>query len=252
MSTVFIKKRVHALLISFVMVSCGLSTYFCDVLYAADDEIDFLDDAYYDAPREEDAVNDPFEGINRAVFTFNDYALMWILNPIATEYSQIVPSDIRGSVANFFYNLQEPVRIINTLLQSRFSDTGTLLARFAVNSIGGVAGLGDPAALMGLQRIGASFGQTLDTWGVPDGIFLVVPVIGPTTLRDFSGRVVDGCSLSYLFYWTAGQEDLNNIFAGKYVNNLSLHLGEYEQMKEISIDPYAALRDGFYQHRKQR
>ncbi|MCI5124819.1 MAG: VacJ family lipoprotein, partial [Candidatus Electrothrix sp. AR5] len=98
----------------------------------------------------------------------------------------------------------------------------------------------------------ARFGQTLATWGVPDGIFLMVPVIGPTTLRDFSGRLVDGCSLSYLFYWTAGQEDLNNIFAGKYVNNLSLHLGEYEQMKEMSVDPYAALRDGFYQHRKHR
>ena len=104
MSTVFIKKRVRALLISFVMVSCGLSTYFCDVLYAADDEIDFLDDAYYEISREEDAVNDPFEGMNRAIFTFNDYAFMWILNPIATEYSRLIPSDIRGAVANFFYN----------------------------------------------------------------------------------------------------------------------------------------------------
>lgn len=142
--------------------------------------------------------------------------------------------------------------MINTLLQSRFSDTGTLLARFAVNSIGGVAGLGDPGASLGFQRVDARFGQTLDSWGVPDGIFLIVPVLGPTTLRDFSGRLVDACSVSYLFSWTAGQKDLNSIFAGKYVNNLSLHLGKYEQMKEISVDPYTALRDGFYQHRKQR
>ncbi|MCI5224278.1 MAG: VacJ family lipoprotein [Candidatus Electrothrix sp. AR4] len=246
------KKRVRMLLISFVMVGCGLLAFFCNVLYAADGEIDFLDDAYYEASGEEDAVNDPFEGMNRAVFTFNDYAFMWILNPIATEYSRLVPSDIRGAVVNFFYNLQEPVRIVNTLLQRRFSDTGTLLTRFAVNSVGGVAGLGDPAALLGFQRVDARFGQTLDNWGVPDGIFLMVPVLGPTTLRDFSGRLVDACSVSYLFYWTAGQEDINSIFAGKYVNNLSLHLGKYEQMKEISFDPYAALRDGFYQHRKQR
>ena len=229
----------------FILGNCGL-------LYAADREVDFLDDAFYEETSEENAVRDPFEGINRVVFTFNDYVFMWILNPLATGYSNLLPSDIRGSIANVFYNLQEPMRAINSLLQVRFSDTGTLLARFAINTVGGVGGLGDPAAELGFQKTEATFCQTLDTWGVPDGIFLMVPVMGPTTLRDVSGRIVDRFSLSPIYYnWAAGWEESVGIFMGKEVNNLSLHIGEYEKVKEMSFDPYVAVRDGFYQLRRQ-
>ncbi|MCI5212757.1 MAG: hypothetical protein D3910_29090, partial [Candidatus Electrothrix sp. ATG2] len=114
----------------FVLSNCG-------PLHAADDEVDFLDDAFYEEASEENAVNDPFEGINRGVFTFNDYAYMWIMNPVATGYSELLPADIRGSIANFFYNLQEPMRAVNSLLQVRFSDAGTLLSRFVINTVGG-------------------------------------------------------------------------------------------------------------------
>jgi phospholipid-binding lipoprotein MlaA len=225
----------------------------CSLLYAADGEVDFLDDAFYKETPQEDAVKDPFEGINRAVFTFNDYAFMWVMNPVATGYSNLLPSDIRGSIANFFYNLQEPMRAVNSLLQVRFADAGTLLARFVINSVGGVGGLGDPAALMGFQKVEASFCQTLYTWGVPDGIFLMIPLMGPTTLRDVSGGLVDRFSVTPFYYnWAAGWEESIGIFMGKEVNDLSLHLGEYEKMKEMSFDPYVAVRDGFYQYRRQR
>ncbi|MGB5685547.1 MAG: VacJ family lipoprotein [Candidatus Electrothrix sp.] len=225
----------------------------CHLLYAADGEIDFLDDAFYEETSEEDAVKDPFEDINRVVFTFNDYAFTWVMNPLATGYSELLPADIRGAVANFFYNLQEPIRAVNSLLQVRFTDAGTLLARFAINTVGGVGGLGDPAVELGFPKKAASFSQTLASWGVPDGIFLMIPVMGPTTLRDISGTLVDSFSVTPLYYsWAAGWEESVSIYMGKEVNNLSLHLGEYEQVKEMSVDPYAAVRDGFYQHRRQR
>ncbi|XCN72586.1 MAG: VacJ family lipoprotein [Candidatus Electrothrix aestuarii] len=237
----------HAVLVSL----CLLGN--CSLLYAADGEVDFLDDAFYEEAPEENAVRDPFEGINRVVFTFNDYAFIWVLNPLANGYSKLLPSDIRGAIANVFYNLQEPMRFINSLLQVRFSDAGTLLTRFTVNTIGGVGGLGDPASELGFEKTEATFCQTLDNWGVPDGIFLMVPVMGPTTLRDISGRVVDRFSLSPIYYnWAAGWEESVGIYMGKEVNNLSLHLGEYEAMKKMSFDPYIAVRDGFYQLRRQR
>ena len=242
----FMRKMFRVFLVSLFLLGT------CSLLYAADGEVDFLDDAFYEEAPEENVVKDPFEDINRVVFIFNDYAFTWILNPVATGYSKLLPSDIRGSVANFFYNLQEPMRFINSLLQVRFSDAGTLLARFTLNTVGGIGGLGDPAAEMGFEKTEASFCQTLDVWGVPDGIFLMVPVMGPTTLRDISGTVVDRFSLTPIYYnWAAGWEESVGIFMGKEVNNLSLHLGEYEKVKEMSFDPYIAVRDGFYQLRRQ-
>lgn len=242
----FMRKQFHIFLISlFLFGNCGL-------LYAADDQVDFLDDAFYEDSSEENAVNDPFEQVNRVIFTFNDYAFTWILNPIATGYSDLFPADIRGAVANFFYNLQEPMRAANSLLQARFSDAGALLARFTINTLGGIGGLGDPAVELGFPKKEASFSQTLAIWGVPDGIFLMVPVMGPTTLRDVSGTLVEGLAVTPLYYtWAAGGEESVLIYMGKEVNHLSLHLGEYENMKEMSVDPYIAVRDGFYQYRSQ-
>lgn len=224
----------------------------CSLLYAADGEVDFLDDAFYDDISKENAVNDPFEGINRVIFAFNDYAFTWILNPVATGYSYLLPADIRGAVENFFYNMQEPIRAANSLLQARFADAGTLLIRFTINTFGGVGGLGDPAVELGFPRKEATFCQTLNTWGVPDGIFLMVPIMGPTTLRDVSGKLVDSFAVTPLYYtWAAGWEESVSIYMGKEVNHLSLHLGEYETMKEMSVDSYAAVRDGFYQYRRK-
>ncbi|XOF33655.1 MAG: VacJ family lipoprotein [Candidatus Electrothrix sp. YB6] len=217
------------------------------------EEIDFLDDAFYDeeAGPEVYAVDDPFEEINRAVFTFNDYAFTWVMNPLATGYSEVVPSDIRGAVGNFFHNLQEPMRLLNTLLQARFSDAGTVLTRFLLNTTGGIAGFGDPAATMGFAPLEATFCQTLANWGVEDGIYLVIPVMGPSTLRDAAGITVDRFAVTPYYFWAAGWEEATGIYIGKEVNNLSLHLGEYEKMKDVSFDPYVAVRDGYFQHREQ-
>ncbi|MBW1749701.1 MAG: VacJ family lipoprotein [Deltaproteobacteria bacterium] len=221
-------------------------------LAAEDDAVDFLDDELYKSESDSVEVADPLEPFNRAMFTVNDFTYIWFFDPVATGYSHVVPSDIRVSFNNFFYNLQEPVRCLNALLQGRFSDAGTLLLRFVINSTGGVAGLGDPAGReLGFKAVDATLGETLGVWGIGDGFYLVVPFYGPTTLRDFTGDLVDGLALTPYYFWANGWEEKAGIYLFKELTKLSMHLGEYEDLKKMSFDPYIALRNVYLQHRVQ-
>lgn len=217
-----------------------------------DDSIDFLDYEFYESGSNPVEVADPLEPFNRTMFHVNDFTYTWVFNPVATGYSYIVPSDIRGSVDNFFYNLQEPVRCLNALLQGRFSDAGTLLLRFVINSTGGIAGLGNPAGReLGFKAVDATLSETLGGWGIGDGFYLLVPFYGPTTLRDFTGDLVDGLALTPYYFWANGWEEKAGVYLVKEMTKLSLHLGEYEDLKKVSIDPYVALRNVYLQHRVQ-
>ncbi|MBM9535760.1 MlaA family lipoprotein [Desulfobulbus alkaliphilus] len=211
---------------------------------------DFLDDASY----EEFALpNDPLEPLNRVIFTFNDIVYIWVLNPVATGYSKVVPADIRGCVANFFHNLGEPVRSANCLLQGRFRDSGRALGRFFINTVFGVFGLADPASNeFRLAPVRASFGETLSVWGVGDGFYLVVPFMGPSTLRDFSGSMVDIVAVTTYYPWNDDLKTATSVYTVNTVNRTSLHLGEYERLKAMSFDPYVAFRNGYFQMRERR
>lgn len=221
-------------------------------LAATDGGVDFLNDDFYNSEPEEEDVGDPLESFNRAMYQFNDFTFTWVFNPVATGYSYVIPTDIRDAIDNFFYNLEEPVRFLNALLQGRISDAGTLFVRFVVNTTGGVAGLGNPAGReLGFKAVDATLGETLGVWGIGDGFYLVVPFYGSTTLRDFTGDLVDGLALSPYYYWADGWEEATGIYLGKETNKLSLHLGEYEDLKKLSFDPYVALRNGYFQHRKR-
>ena len=154
---------------------------------------DYLDDASYDIPENYESIYDPLEPFNRVMFTFNDRLYLWVIDPVATGYSKVVPSDFRTIISNFFYNLGEPVRSVNCLLQGRVADSGLVLSRFLINSTAGVFGLADPAGNeFKMKRIPGSLGQTFATWGIGDGVYLVVPVLGPSTLRDLTGAIGDG------------------------------------------------------------
>ena len=235
-----------------LLLTCGLLFSPAQSLAADDGVVDYLDDAFYERELDSVQIGDPLESFNRVVFKFNDFTYTWVFNPVATGYSNIVPLDIRTAAGNFFYNLQEPVRCLNALLQGRFSDAGTLLVRFLVNTTGGVAGLGDPAGReLGFTAVDATLGETLGVWGIGDGFYLVVPFYGPSTLRDFSGTVVDGLGLTPYYWWADSWVEVSAIYLGKELNKLSLHLGEYEDLKKLSFDPYIALRNGYFQYRKQ-
>ena len=216
---------------------------------SADGVVDFLDDDFYEIEPDSVEQSDPLESFNRAMFTFNDYTYTWVYDPVTRGYSYVVPKDIRKVTANFFYNVQEPVRCVNALLQGRFSDAGTLFMRFVINTTGGVFGFGDLAGEeLGFKAVDATLGETLGVWGVGDGFYLVVPFYGSTTLRDFTGTMFD--DLIY-YIWADTWVETSAIYMGKELNYLSLHLGEYEDLKKLSFDPYIAVRNGYFQYRKK-
>jgi len=220
----------------------------------ADDteQYDFLDDSFYEAAPEQIEVADPLEPFNRVMFKFNDYMYTWVMEPLASSYSQMVPADVREAAAHFCYNFQEPVRFVNALLQFRFADAGTLLVRFTVNTIAGVGGLGDPAEReLGFKAVEAGLGETLATWGIGDGFYLVIPSLGATTLREFSGSVLDSLSMTPYYFLADSFEEAFAIYMSKELNKVSLRLGDYEDVTQMSVDPYTAFRDGYFQRRKQ-
>jgi len=238
---------------SLFFVVCGLLFTLAQPCFSADgDAVDFLSDDFYEDEPASIETDDPIEPFNRAMFQFNDTTYTYVFNPIAEGYSKVVPSDIRGVVWNFFRNLEEPVRFLNCLLQGRISDAGTVFVRFLINTTGGVAGLGNPAGReFGFKRVEATLGETMATWGIGDGLYLVVPFFGPSTLRDFTGTVIDGFGMTPYYTFTDDLGVMAGIYLGKETNKLSMSLGEYEEFKKLSFDPYVALRNGYFQYRKK-
>ena len=219
---------------------------------ARDEAVDFLNDDFYAEEGAETEVPDPLEPLNRVMFTFNDKAYLWVLKPVTTTYADTVPWEMRWCIDSFFNNLLEPVRFANALLQLRLGDAGTILGRFFINSTLGVFGLADVAEReFEIPTVEASLGETLATWGIGDGLYLVVPFYGSTTLRDFTGTMAETFVTPYYLLADSWREE-SLIYAGKNINNLTFHLGEYEQMKELSFDPYIALRNGYFQYRRQQ
>jgi phospholipid-binding lipoprotein MlaA len=213
---------------------------------------DFLNDESYAEQAAAVKVYDPIEPFNRAMFTFNDKVFTWVLNPVATGYSKVLPADIRGCVGNFFYNLGEPVRAVNCLLQGRLRDSGLVVSRFFINTTGGVFGLADPASHeFKITRVKASFGQTFSVWGVGDGFYVVVPLLGSSTLRDFSGDVIEAFATTSYYPWNDDLGTSVAVFGVQDVNYLSLHLGVYEDIKSMSFDPYVAFRNAYFQSRNK-
>jgi phospholipid-binding lipoprotein MlaA len=218
---------------------------------AVADEVDFLSDDFYAYDGDSSDVRDPLEPLNRMVFSFNDKMYIHVMEPVASVYASAVPWDIRECISNFFRNLEEPVRVVNALLQGRFDDSGHILTRFLINSTLGVYGLGDAASrVFDVRSVEATLGQTLATWGVGDGAYLVVPFYGSSTVRDFTGVVVDGFGVPY-YAWTDNLYYMGGVYAGKETNNLSMHLGEYQELKNVLFDPYISFRNAYFQYRSK-
>lgn len=193
-------------------------------------------------------VADPIESVNRAIFVFNDRLYFWLLKPVARGYAFVVPEPLRIGIRNAFANVAMPVRLVNSLLQGKVKGAGRELARFTINTTVGLAGLFDTAK--NDWKIAASeedTGQTLGAYGLGHGAYLVLPFFGPSSLRDAVGLGGDTLlhPLWYLVDFRTGVE----IRAGKAVNDTSLQIGEYEDIKAAAIDPYLAVRDGYIQYR---
>jgi phospholipid-binding lipoprotein MlaA len=142
-------------------------------------------------------VYDPLEPLNRRIYSFNYYFDKFLFLPVVNTYAFITPDYVEDRVSNFVSNVFEYRNFYNNLLQLKFKKTGITLARFVVNTTVGVAGLWDPATKWGMPRQYEDFGQTLGHYGVGNGPYLVVPILGPSNLRDATGDLTDYATFTY-------------------------------------------------------
>ncbi|MBF0584082.1 MAG: VacJ family lipoprotein [Magnetococcales bacterium] len=193
-------------------------------------------------------VSDPLEPVNRVLFEFNDIFYSVLLRPVSTVYSQIIPEPARVGVRNFFQNLATPTHFVSALLQGKVEQSGVELSRFGINTVFGLLGFLDVAEHVGLKGAEEDLGQTLGRYGAGDTLYLVWPILGPSNLRDSVGLVGDTL-LNPLTYFPGDVGYRAGLVAHRTVNETSLHLGEYEDLKKSAMDPYVSLRDAYLQRR---
>ena len=190
-------------------------------------------------------VQDPYQGINRAVHRFNLLLDDYIARPSAVVYASIMPSPVEKGIANIFSNLDEITNVANDLLQGKFAQAANDSGRFLINSTLGVGGLFEVAESFGLAKSeGEDFAQTLATWGVPDGPFLMLPFVGPTTLRNAPTRFVD--SLANPVSQMSDVSERNSLRVLSLVSTRA-ELLEFDDV--IAGDSYIFLRDIYFQRR---
>ena len=215
---------------------------------SSEDSLEFFGE---DTKEEVVHVADPLSPWNRAMFHFNDKLYFWLLKPLSRGYRAVIPTPVRSGVKNFFHNITMPIRMISCLLQGKGRAASAELSRFLINSTVGVIGFGNPAKRWPeLNPSEEDIGQTLGSYGIGNGFYIVWPVLGPSTLRDSVGMVgewfLDPVSYvhpteAYLEIWTLDK-----------VNETSFRIGDYESLKEAAIDPYVAFRNAYIQYRKKK
>ena len=199
-------------------------------------------------------ANDPLEPFNRAMFGLNNTIDAIAIKPTASAYRNVVPVFMQDMVTNFLTNLKQPVVALNSLLQGDPQAMGDSLGRFVFNSIAGAGGFFDPASDAGVPKHEEDFGQTLAVWGVGEGAYLVLPLLGPTTVRDGTGRVVDHVvdPINYAIRHGMDEEDLVLARAGaEALDFRQRNLDELDRLEETSIDFYATIRSIYRQQRRQ-
>lgn len=199
----------------------------------------------------EDEVYDPIEPINRAIFSFNNVADKIVLEPIAKGYKKL-PSPVQSGISNFLSNLRAPLVIVNQFLQGQGENALQTSGRFIVNSTVGIFGLIDVADKIGLEEKEEDFGQTLATWGVGDGFYIVLPLFGPSNLRDTTGMLmtmvtdpINAYAVSEGEAWLVPMRTAANA-----VDQRSKIIDEVNALRDNSVDYYAAVRSSYYQNRK--
>ena len=198
----------------------------------------------------EDEIYDPLEPINRTIFSFNNAADKIILEPISKGYKKL-PSPIQKGIGNFLSNLRMPLIIVNQLLQGQGKNAAESTGRFVVNTSAGLFGLIDVADKVGLEQKQEDFGQTLATWGVGDGFYIVLPIFGPSNMRDTAGMIltyttdpVNAYAVQQNEAWILPVRTTINA-----VDRRSKIIDEVNALRDNSLDYYAAVRSSYYQNR---
>ena len=209
--------------------------------------------------QETQTTSDPFSGYNRVMTSFNDTFILYALTPVSEAYAAVIPQPLRLGLSNAVENIQFPIRFANNLLQGKFQNASDELGRFIINSTAGLGGLIDVATNHMTTPIPAhneDFGQTLGYYGVGAGYHVVLPFLGPSNVRDIVGLTADAYLSplvnvrgleNYKIPQNLGQSV--GIYSVHTVNKTSLHLGEYENLREDAIELYPFFRDTYEQKR---
>jgi phospholipid-binding lipoprotein MlaA len=209
------------------------------------------------ARAEYDQTNDPFEPMNRTFFDVNDFLDRLLFRPVAELYRVTIPPGVRDRLADTVSNFKEPVFFANNIMQGEFSKAGISVGRLVVNSTVGIGGTWDPASYMGWDQKPADFGQTLYTWGLGSGPYLVLPLFGPSNFRDATGLGVDSVMSPWQYLaglngpGTENRLDLSYWFADGTVQREE-NIEALDALRAGSIDYYAQMRSVFRQYRDKQ
>jgi phospholipid-binding lipoprotein MlaA len=217
------------------MIKRTLVTLICGVLFAANVQA---------------KSNDPYESFNRTMYDFNDGVDTYVASPIANGYKFITPQFLQTGVFNFFNNLKGVNVVLNDVLQAKFSQSAADLGRFTLNSTAGLGGFIDVAKHVGLEQNEEDFDQTLAAWGVPQGSYLVLPFIGPNTVRGTPAFAFDAAAnpasyASFLVYYVSAPVQFVSA-----VNARANAEGALKFINEAALDKYVFTRESFLQWRK--
>ncbi|UCF93532.1 MAG: VacJ family lipoprotein [Desulfobacterales bacterium] len=216
-----------------------------------DDE--YEDDEYADDEYDDETalIADPLYGFNKGVYYFNDKLYFWLLKPVARGYKAVVPVEIRTCIRNVADNLRFPIRFVNALLQGKVRKAGSEFGRFFINSVVGLGGLADIAHnYPALNTSQEDLGQTFAVWGFGNGLYLNLPLFGPSSARDAIGRLGD-TFLDPIWWLIDATVTRIAIRGGETVNETSFRIGDYEALKEAALDPYIAIRNAYVQNRNK-
>ncbi|MGC4404889.1 MlaA family lipoprotein [Methyloversatilis sp. MC4-4] len=192
---------------------------------------------------------DPIEGYNRAMFSFNETVDKAVIKPVAQGYDFVVPDPVQTGVSNFFANIADLWTGVNNLLQGKPVDALSDAGRVLVNSTLGILGLFDVATPMGLEKHEEDFGQTLGRWGVGDGAYVVLPILGPRTVRDTVGLAAD-IYVDPVRDADAHRGYRNTAIALRAIDTRANLLKAEDALEAAAIDKYAYVRDAYLQHRR--
>jgi phospholipid-binding lipoprotein MlaA len=193
---------------------------------------------------------DPIEGFNRAMYGIHDGIDTVVLKPVATGYDAVLPEPVQTGVTNFFANISDIMISVNNLLQGKPADAASDAGRFLVNTTVGVLGIFDMASKMGLEKHEEDFGQTFGRWGVSEGAYVFIPMLGPRTARDTVGVAVDlwADPMGYIDHVPTR----NSLWALRAVNARANLLPADKVIEEAALDKYSYIRDAYLQNRRSQ
>ncbi|WP_028209837.1 VacJ family lipoprotein [Paraburkholderia mimosarum] len=190
---------------------------------------------------------DPFEPANRAIFTFNDKLDTYIAQPVAKGYQKVTPQPLRQAITNFFSNIGDADNFANNLLQLKITDAVQDLMRIAMNTVFGLGGLIDFATAAGLPKHHQDFGLTMGHYGMPAGPYLVLPLFGPSSVRDGIGMAVD-VKFNVINYFEPAVR--NPMYLAQFISARADLLGATDLLRQAALDPYSFVRDAYRQQRE--